>query len=165
MSALSNPAFKIITGWTLTKTNAGSTPTVTTGNYTILTAIDSAVLTESFILLPTVIAAGANIDINVNSFTDLAGNAATITKAATLFVKATGTSGGQLKIKPSTSNPLNWFLSGTTPAITLNVGTLGLCGIAIYDGVNATVSSGACQINISNPGSTAITVSVEIKCG
>lgn len=147
-------------GWKQSQTNeAGTFGPTTQGQDSFTARYSPNTTTYSEILLDTfTLNAAANTTINFNSFTNLLNNTVTATGVLGMLVKATGTvTGGQLKIEPGGSDPLSWILSGTTPAITLDVGTAGAC-LMVWEGTTQTVNSTVKNVLFSNPGSQAITV-------
>jgi len=105
------------------------------------------------------LAAAATSTIDLYSFTTVAGESVTITKLQALIFHATGAvTGGQLTIEPGASNPLAWIMAGTTPSITLDVGTTPGACFLMANGTTVTVSTTSRNIKLSNPGSQTITV-------
>lgn len=128
---------------------------------------DAAVYTEIQVLSFT-LAAAASLTLNLNSFVNLFNATKTITKALGLLIKATNTVlGGQLQVAPGASNGIGFWFSGTTPALVLSCGDPAGAGCAILlaDGVTNVVSGSVKNIDVSNPGTQTITVTVAIFCG
>lgn len=114
--ALTAVELKASLTWTMQKTNTG------------FDATKNGPTTKSFYLGPSVatynqlyaaqhsLSSGASVTIDLQSFTTLDGTSVTFTKALAIFLTVTGSS---VKIEPGASNPLTWFFSGTTPAVTV----------------------------------------------
>jgi len=149
-------------GWKQTQTNESGTfgatvqgPDSFTARYSPNTTTYSEILLDVFTLN-----ASANTTIDFRSFTNLLNNTVTATGVLGMLVKATATvTGGQLQIEPGASNPLSWILSGTSPAITLDVGTAGAC-LMVWEGTTQTVNATVRNVLFSNPGTQAITVTL-----
>lgn len=152
-------------GWEQQKTNGSFAnskqgPDNLTARYTPSTTTYTNVLLEEGTL-----AAAASATIDFYSFTDELGTAVTATKLLGILIKATASvTGGQLKIEEGASNPLTWFFSGTTPAITLDVGTAG-ASFMVMEGTTQTLSSTVRNLKLSNPGSQTITYLVAAIVG
>ena len=69
------------------------------------------------------VAGGASQPIDLYGFYDLYGDIKVMTGAIILFILPTVTGGG-CKIEPGDSNPLTWFLSGTSPGVIVPSGGL-----------------------------------------
>lgn len=87
--------------------------------------------------------ASSSVTIDLYSITNLLGEAKTLTKGIALMLKATTTG---MKLEPGASNPLTWFFSGTTPAISVQAGGFFL----FADGTTATLSASVRNIKITN---------------
>lgn len=153
----------IVTGsvaWKQTSDVTGFTSAMQGPETKSLQVLPSAATFTQVQLSQFTLAAAATATIDLYSFVNAFGATVTCTKAASLLIKATG-NGGQLKIELGASNPFSWFLSGTTPAITLTCGSNG-CMFLVHDGATngGTVSNTAKTIKISNPGSATITVTL-----
>lgn len=114
------------------------------------------------------LAAAATSTVNLNSFTNLLGDAKTITKALGLLVTATNAvTGGQLKVEPGAANPIDFWLSGTTPAITLSCGAGGSngCCLLIADATTRVISATVKNVLFTNPGTQTITVTLAVLLG
>lgn len=149
--------------WAQSKANTGfddskQGPQTLSFSATPSTTTFSEVYLEQFTL-----AASVSATKDFYSFTNCFGAAITATKIIGWLIKATGAT-GQLKIEPGASNPLAWFLSGTTPAMTLSCGTDG-CAIMVMDGAAATLSSTVRNVKFSNPGAATITVTISAIVG
>ncbi|NBW14043.1 MAG: hypothetical protein EBR82_39200, partial [Caulobacteraceae bacterium] len=66
-----------------------------------------------------------------------------------------------MKYEPGASNGLTWFLSGTTPAVTVQAGGFFLIG----DGTYGTVSGSAKNIKITNVGAVSGTYEIALIGG
>lgn len=152
-------------GWEQQKTN-GSFANSKQGPDTLTASYQPLTTTYTDIYLAEgTLAASASVTLDLYSFTDKLGTAVTATKLLGILIKATATvTGGQLKIEQGASNPLTWFFSGTTPAITLDVGTLGAC-FMVKEGTSETLSSTVRNLKLSNPGTQTITYYVAAMVG
>ena len=129
--------------WTQTKTNTGFLVTRQGPDKVDLSLSPSTTTYNEVLAVQGTLAASANTTINLNSFTNLLGVAATCTKGIGFIIKATA---ADLKIEPGASNPLGWWWGGTTPSITIKAGGFFLIG----DGGTATISASACNLKITN---------------
>ena len=129
--------------WTQTKTNTGFLVT-RQGPDKVDPALAPSTTTYNEVLaVQGTLAASANTTINLNSFTNLLGQAVTVTKGIGFIIKAAA---ADLKIEPGATNPLGWWWGGTTPSITIKAGGFFLIG----DGGTATIGSSACNLKITN---------------
>ncbi len=151
-------------GWAQASANAGFDDSKQGPSTTSFTATPSATTYSEVYLAQFTIAASANVTKNFNSFVNAFATTITATKILGILVKATGAT-GIMKIEPAPAdNPLTWFLSGTTPAITLNCGTDG-CGLMVCDGSAFTMSGTVKNWKISNTGAATITVTISAIVG
>ncbi len=104
------------------------------------------------------VAAAANVDIDLRSFTSLLNFTITATKVVILLLRGTGV-GAQMVISDGSVTPLTWFLGGTLPTITLHCGTSG-CVFAVMDGSPYTIDATHRKLNVANPGSADLTLGV-----
>jgi hypothetical protein len=164
--------FRAVASWKQEQANSGGTFAVSEqgpDSNSFSLAVDAATFTEVLLGKYTILAAGTQT-VNFNAFDDIFGTAVTCTKLKGVMVRATATvSGGQLKIEPGASNDLLWPLSGTTPAITLDVGSSATgaptCCIMLVNGTTVTVSSTDANWKLSNVGSQTITVVLSAMAG
>lgn len=89
---------------------------------------------------------------------EVSGESVTASKVLTLEIKATGDPGGKLKIQPHSVNGLVWPFGDASDSLTLNVGSLGQCALAIQDGDPAAVGDGERNILLTNTGTEGIVV-------
>lgn len=167
MSVVSNSlSIRASMGWRLSKANTGLDATTQGPNGLSGTfAPATATFNRVYALASTNIAASGTQALNLNSFTDLLGVAVTATKACALLITATATvTGGILKIEEHGTNGLTWFFGGTTPSISLPVGTTG-AGFLVWQGTTQTLSSSDAQLLLTNTGSQTITVTVSAVVG
>lgn len=123
------------------------------GSYTAAVATYQHVLVARYTL-----AAAGTQTVDLYSVTEPSGEAATATKFKGILLVCSATvTGGQLKVEPGASNPFALGLSGTTPALTLDVGTAG-CTLMLVNGISMTVSNTVKNVKLSNPGSQTVTV-------
>lgn len=156
---LTSAVLRAVANWDIYKTNTGFKKTRVrdslAGSYTA----DVATYNQALVAQYSIAASGTQT-IDLNSFTNLATESVTATKFKGILLKATATvTGGQLQIEPGASDPFPLGFSGTTPALTLDVGTGG-ADFLIRNGTTMTVSGTVKNIKLSNPGSQTITVSV-----
>jgi hypothetical protein len=101
------------------------------------------------------IAAGANQEIDLQSFVNLALESVVLTKALILVLIPSGANAA-VKLEPGTTNPFPWFLTGTTPGVTVPTG-----GLLVFAQPTAQAVSGTSKtLKFSNPGSGALTLDV-----
>ena len=151
--------------WTYTKTPTGFNPVSQQGSVAFNLAPDAATYDHAYISQFT-LAASASSTIDLYSFTSIVGESVTATKLLGYSVYVTGlVAGGQIKIEEGATNPATFPLSGTTPAITLSVGTGLKCGIVIINGAAYTLSSTIRNIKFSNPGTQTVTVNLAVLVG
>lgn len=150
-----------ITGtWQQSKTNTGFSPTIqgpdSISQSTALTVGSSAA--NSLYAATGTLAASASSTIDLQSFTDILGQAITMTRVYSIIVKTTDDS---LKIEPGSSNGLSWFFGGTTPSITIPAG--GAMGFV--QTTAATVDATHKTIKLTNTGSVTLTYNISIIGG
>lgn len=160
--SLTNSIFAFQAGATQTKDNTPFASTSQDASVSFAVAPDTSVMNRVLLASYTIAPAGTQT-VDLYSFTDKTGDAVTATKARGLAIEASGDT-GILKIEPGGTDPATWFLSGTTPAISLNCGTDG-CGIALYDGSSYTLSSTTRNLKLSNTGAASITVNLYALVG
>lgn len=162
-------AFRVSSAWEYEKTITGFSPASQRGSLSLSLLPDTDTLDHMF-FDSFDLAAGASATVDLRAFTAAIGEAASITQAVTFTIKATAlAAGGILRVEPGATNPLTWFFAGTSPAIVLNVGTLGnsthQCGFAIQDGSTVVVSDTSRNLKVSNPGTATITVKLAASVG
>jgi hypothetical protein len=150
-----------------TKQSSTNTPfgNTTQGTETLLhePTIDTDVINRVLLSSYTIAAAGTQ-GIDLRSFTNLLNVATTATKVIGILLKGTG-SGAKMKIEPyAASNPVTWFWTGTTPAITLTCGTQG-CSLLVMDGAVFTLTATDRSLLVTNTGSASLTLTVEALVG
>ncbi len=150
-------------GWTQSASNSPFAETKQGPDSLAFSATPSATTYGEVLLHRTTIAAAANETVDFRSFTNKLNQSVTATKVVGWLIKATGAT-GQLKIEPGASDPLSWFLSGTTPALTLSCGTDGCC-IMVMDGAAATIDATTRNVKFSNPGAATITLTIAALVG
>lgn len=131
--------------WTQTKTNTGRAdvtqgPDSTVGTVTFTVATVNRVYTY-----PISIAASGTATIDLQAVTTLLGEADVWTKVQGILLTV-DSGGGNIKLEPGASNPLTWFLSGTTPAVTVKAGGF----MALGDGTTFTVSASVKTLKLTN---------------
>lgn len=144
--------------WKMEKTNTGFKPT-THGPETKSFALQPAVATYNQIYVAQhTLGAAASVTIDLQSFTALDSTSVTLTKALAVFLTVTGSG---VKIEPGASNPLTWFFSGTTPAVTIPAGGL----FVFAQPTTQTVSAGAKTLKLTEVGGGTAVVQIEILGG
>lgn len=154
---LSNVAAEI--GWTQSTSITGFQPR-RQGNDKLQASLspDVTVFNELFAVQGT-LTASSNTTIDLYSITNLLGEAKTLTKGIAIMLTATTTG---MKYEPGATNPLTWFLSGTTPAISVQAGGFFIVG----DGSVTTLSATVRNIKITNlSGSTTGTYRIAFLGG
>lgn len=156
---LTAAVLKSVATWDVYKSNTGFKKTrlrdSLAGSYTSDGTTFNQILVAQYSL-----AASGTQTVDLYSFTNIVNESVTATKFKGILLKATATvTGGQLAIEPGASNPFPLGLSGTSPVLTLDVGTDG-CEFLIRNGTTMTVSSTVRNVKLSNPGTQTITVSV-----
>jgi hypothetical protein len=146
--------------WQQTKANTGFANTVQGPDGLALNAslsVGSSSANSIYVAQGT-LAASASTTIDLYSFTDQLGQSIAMVRVYALVVKTTGDT---LKIEPGASNPLTWFLGGTSPSISIPAGG----GMTFYQPTAATASSTARNIKLSNTGSVTLTYDIAIIGG
>lgn len=151
--------------WTYTKTVTGFNPVSQQGSVAFNLAPDAATYDHAYVTQFS-LAASADSTVNLYSFTNVVGESVTATKLLGYAVYVTGTvAGGQIKIEPGASDPAAFPLSGTSPAITLAVGTGLKCGIVVITGTAFTLSNTIKNVKFSNPGTQTVSVNLAVLVG
>lgn len=151
--------------WTYSKTPTGFNPVSHQGSVAFNLAPDAATYDHAYISQFS-LAASADTTIDLSSFTNVVGESVTATKLLGYSVYVTGsTAGGQLKIEEGASNGVIPFLTGTTPALVLAVGTGLKAGVTIINGTAVTLSGTDKNVKFSNPGSQTVTVNLAVLVG
>jgi hypothetical protein len=97
---------------------------------------------------------GGTANVNVNSFTDLQGNACTMQHALGIMIFPTGS---DVVLSPGASNPLTWFFGGSTQSVDIpNGGIFVLCNS--YGGEGVGVSPSNANLKLTNNGGSPATV-------
>lgn len=144
--------------WTQSKTNTGyGTTRQGPDQLSVSLSPDTTTYNRIYATSGT-LASSASVTIDLQGVTDYLGQSLTLTKIIALQLSATGSN---MKYEPGASNGLTWFLSGTTPAVTVKDGGFFLIG----DGTFGTVSGSAKTITITNTGATSGTYSVALVGG
>ncbi len=128
-----------------------------------LTGIDLTDFDQAYVNVLTIAPSGTTT-VNLQSFTNLAGEAVVLTSVLAIFVKVEGAT-GVLTIKPGSSNGLAaWFFPGTTNPVTLKHGDM-LCVARDPGETPVVVDATHKTIDFSNTGAASIDVSVVIVGG
>lgn len=166
MSVVSNSvSIRASMGWRLTKTVTGFDSPVQAGGLAGSFSPATATFTNIYTLATATIAASGTQALDFYSFTEMLGDAVIATKICGILITAGGSvSGGVLKIEPHGTTPLTWPFAGTTPSISLTVGTTG-AGFMIWQGTSQTMSTTVRQYLLTNTGTQSITVTVSAVVG
>ena len=152
-------------GWRQSVANTGYQATTQGPDNLSATFTPSTTTYGEVLITEGTIVAAANTTIDFYALTTLLRESKTITKLLGFLIKASAAStGAQLKIEPGASNPLSWALAGTTPSLTLDVGTTG-CAFMVVNGATWTVSATVRNLKLSNPGSVTLTYDIAGICG
>ncbi len=143
--------------WTLRSTSGAYTATSGPNSHDYSVAPDAATYTEILVTSFTVAASGSH-SLDLLAFTSLLNQTIAATGVRWLLIKATGNT-GKMTLAPGASNGINFWLAGTTPTLTLDCGPDG-CAVLLADGVPRTLDATHKTIDVSNPGSVTITVTV-----
>lgn len=144
--------------WTQSKTNTGYAKTKQ-GPDQLSVSLTPDTTTYNRIYSTTgTLAASASVTIDLQSVTDLLGQSLTLTKIIAIQMSATDST---MKYEPGASNGLSWFLSGTSPAISVRAGGFFLVG----DGTFGVVSGSAKTITITNTGAVSGTYELALIGG
>jgi hypothetical protein len=99
------------------------------------------------------------VTINLFSLTEPAfGTSIAPVRGYTLHIYGTGSS---WKLEPGATDPLNWFFSGTTPALSGGAGASFL----FADPTAVTISNTAKNIKITNTGGDTLTYNLAVSLG
>jgi hypothetical protein len=166
MSTVSNSvSLRASLGWQLSKAVTGFDSPTQSGGLSGTFRPATATFNHIYHLATTSIAAAGTQALNFYDVTSILGESVTSTKLCGVLIIAEATvTGGELKIEPHGTNGLTWPFSGTTPAITLTVGTTG-AGFLIWQGTTQTVGNTTKQWLLTNSGSQTITVTVAAVIG
>lgn len=149
-------------GWTLDVPLAAAFADLIQGPSTTsvnLSGIDLTVWTELYAEQFTIAASGTQT-VNLNSFTDLTGQAVTALHALAFMVVVSGAATDTLNVKPAASNALQWFFGSATST---GVNVHGGGAFVFMDPAGATgsaISSTACDLLLTNNGFNPLTVVV-----
>jgi len=145
--------------WLLSKTNTGfvdSEQGPDSKGFS-LQGLDVAIQNQLFAAKYTVLASGTQV-IDLSTFTNLVSQATGLTSVLTLFLLPTGTN-AICKLEPGASNPLTWFFSGTTPAISIPAG-----GTFVFSnpgtGTGQTVDGTHKNLLVTNTGAGTLSLTV-----
>lgn len=134
--------------WTQSKANTGYTKTKQgPDQISVSLAPDTTTYNRIYATSGT-LAASASVTIDLQGVTDYLGQSLTLTKIIAIQLTATGST---MKYEPGATNGLTWFLSGTSPAITVRDGGFFLVGDGTYGTVNGTAKT----ITITNTGAVS----------
>jgi len=138
--------------WTQATSNTGRAD-ITQGPDSISKTVtfDVAIVNRVYIY-PISLAASGTATIDLQAVTTYLAESTAWTKVQGILLTV-DSGGGNIKIEPGASNPLTWFFSGTTPAITVKAG--GWFGLG--DGSVFTVSSTVKTLKLTNLSSSLAT--------
>lgn len=144
--------------WTQSKTNTGYAKTKQGPDQLSVSLSPDTTTYNRIYATSGTLAASATVTIDLQGVTDYLGQSLTLTKIIAIQLKATGST---MKYEPGASNGLTWFLSGTSPAITVRDGGFFIVG----DGTFGVVSGSAKNITITNTGATSGTYELALIGG
>jgi len=151
-------SFRFACGWIYRRTIPGYAPSRQRGTFTSSLNADTTEYNHKIFDQYTLIAGGTQI-VDLRQFvSEVSGESVTASKVLTLELKATGDAGGKIKIQPYSSNGLVWPFGDASDSITLRVGELGQCTLAIQDGDAAVVGDAERNILLTNTGTETVTV-------
>lgn len=131
--------------WTQAKETTGRVD-ATQGPDTVASTVTFSVATVNRIYTyPISLAASGTATIDVQAVTTLLAESDAWTKVQGIQLTV-DSGGGNIKLEPGASNPLTWFFSGTTPAITVKAGGF----MALGDGSTFTASSTVKTLKLTN---------------
>lgn len=157
MSVIASSVVGQIT-WTQSKTNTNFSTTKQGPDQVSVTLTPDTTTYNRIYATSGTLAASASVTIDLQGVTDYLGQSLTLTKIIAIELSATGSA---MKYEPGASNGLSWFLSGTSPALTVQSGGFFLVG----DGTFATVSGSAKTITITNTGAVSGTYKIALIGG
>jgi hypothetical protein len=144
--------------WVQSKTNTGFVKTKQGPDQLSITQTPSTSTYNRIYAASGTLAASGTTTIDLQGVTDYLGQSLTLTKIIALQFTATGSN---FSYEPGASNGLTWFLSGTSPVVTVKDGGFFLIG----DGTYGTVSGSAKTIKITNVGATSGTYEIALIGG
>jgi hypothetical protein len=145
--------------WKLSKDVTGFKDVVQgqdTKSYSLLPAV--ATFNQILLKQYTILASGTQT-VNVHSFTNVIEEAVTSQKAVFLFVLPTGAG---VSIEPGAADPLDWFLSGTSPVVTVQAGGLFVISEPLGTTVNNTTKN-LLFTNISGAATLTLTLVICVQ--
>jgi len=144
--------------WSQSRTNTGFVKTKQGPDQLSITQSPDTTTYNRIYAVSGTLAASASTTIDLQGVTDYLGQSLTLTKIIAFQLTATTAA---MKYEPGASNGLTWFLSGTTPAVTVQAGGFFLIG----DGTYGTVSGSAKNIKITNVGAVSGTYEIALIGG
>lgn len=157
--SLDRVSLNINLAWLMSKTNTGfgDTSEGPDSKAWSTSGIDVAVQNELYAQKYTIAASGTQT-MDLSSFTNLLNQSKTLTSVLSLFLLPTGTN-AICKLEPGAANPLTWFFSGTTPAISIPTG-----GVFVFSnpgtGTGQTVDGTHKNLLVTNTGSGSMSLTV-----
>lgn len=145
--------------WSLSRANSSGFGPTTQGTDSLtfnLKGIDVATYNQ-LVAGSDVVAAAANLDLDLTTLTNLVYETVVFTKAEGIMIRPFG---GSIVLEPGPTNGLTWFLSGTTPTVTIPDG-----GCFMYcEGLTGghTVDSTHKVLRLNNPTGGNVTVDYAI---
>lgn len=144
--------------WTQSKVNSGYTKTKQGPDQLSVSLSPDTTTYNRIYAVSGTLAASASVTIDLQGVTDYLGQSLTLTKIIAIQLSAEGST---MKYEPGASNGLSWFLSGTSPAISIRSGGFFLVG----DGTFGVVSGSAKTITVTNTGATSGTYNLALIGG
>lgn len=154
---------KIIAGvqWSLSKTTTGYAAAKQSDKHSVQASPAVATFDHLYSVSYPILAAGTQVVDLYAAYTDLAGNSISAdTKANAVLVEVSGAS-GQITWEADATNGLSWFLSGTSPTLTIPASGFFL----FYQPSAQVVSNTAKRILITNTGGVTLTVKLTFLKG
>jgi hypothetical protein len=134
---LTRSSLTINTQWSLENPETGYATTKQADKHTY--SLTPAVVTfdQVYSKIHTIVASD-DLEIDLfDAFTNLVGESVTAVKVCSIEISVTGDDGG-CKFEPGAADALTWFLSGTSPAITIPVGGAMVFAQATAETIDAT---------------------------
>ncbi len=153
--ALDSSSVTVNVAWSLLKAISGFNTARYNDSSAYRLSFDPDTTATALFIARYTVSAAADQTIDLSSFTDPLGTAVAAAKVYLLMLVPTGTN-AEAKLEPGASNGLTWFLSGTTPAVTVPAGGVFLFAESAGETINGTHKN----IKVTNTGSGTLTLDV-----